>query len=97
MSPSNKTRPPASMKHRQQFPLWSLISVLLLATLATSMACVADGHHAESSHYRSVKINPNITVLQGKGGNIALFSGPDGLLMIDNDYQKASPHAYRQA
>ncbi len=62
------------------------ISSLLLAIFFTSTIpfSVAD-HHAQSS-FKVTNISDNLILLQGRGGNIALNRGQDGVLIIDNDY-----------
>ena len=43
-------------------------------------------HHAESIEFKSSQINQHINLLQGQGGNIAVLTGPQGLVVIDGDY-----------
>lgn len=56
----------------------------LLVSLFLSAPTVADNH--QTATFKITSITPDITLLQGKGGNIALNSGVDGLLIIDDDY-----------
>lgn len=58
-------------------------STLLLSTLASAET-------QQTAAFKATQITPSIIVLQGKGGNIALSTGEDGLLMIDDDYAKMS-------
>jgi len=43
-----------------------------------------------SKAYNSEQLTENIFMLKGKGGNIVLFKGDQGLLLIDDDYKKLS-------
>ena len=45
---------------------------------------------ADQDTFSSVKVTDKITMLQGKGGNIALLKGKQGLVMVDDDYQDMS-------
>jgi glyoxylase-like metal-dependent hydrolase (beta-lactamase superfamily II) len=63
------------------------VSVVML-TLTTS-ASFAD-HHQSSPSFTEVQVTSNILMLQGKGGNLALLSGGQGLVLVDDDYQEMS-------
>lgn len=69
-------------------------------TFKTALFCIAaivsssvlsEGHHASSLKFKTQTIKDNLSLLQGQGGNIAILSGKQGLLMVDDDYQKMSP------
>jgi len=60
------------------------------------MAVYAESHHSESPKFKTTKLTDNIWMLQGKGGNIAVLSGKQGILMIDADYRNMSA-ALKQA
>lgn len=47
-------------------------------------------HHAPSPSFTTTKVTDHIFMLQGKGGNIALFTGEQGSLMVDADYKEMS-------
>jgi cyclase len=69
--------------------------VLATALLTSALA----GHTETGSNPLSVKITPikgNLHLLQGKGGNVVVSSGSDGILMIDDDYAEYAD-AYHQA
>lgn len=53
-------------------------------------SAIAASHGADSPSFRSSKVTDNLWLLQGKGGNIAVLVGDDGLLMVDDDYQAMS-------
>lgn len=68
----------------------SIISaVTALAFLAPCLVS-ADSHHAQSPAFRSTQLTDNIFMLQGKGGNLGLIKGEQGLLLIDADYKVMS-------
>lgn len=69
--------------------------VLATALLTTALA----GHTESGSQSLSVKITPikdTLHLLQGKGGNVLVSSGSDGILMIDDDYAEYA-EAYHNA
>lgn len=53
---------------------------LLLAVHSLSVHCEPSGDFTATS------LSPSLVFLQGKGGNILLSKGDDGLLIIDDDY-----------
>jgi glyoxylase-like metal-dependent hydrolase (beta-lactamase superfamily II) len=61
---------------------------LLIAV--TFPALTNDEHHTPNQKFNSIKITDQITLLQGMGGNLALLSGSDGLLLVDDDYKELS-------
>jgi|TARA_B110000902_G_C14288539_1_gene579895 glyoxylase-like metal-dependent hydrolase (beta-lactamase superfamily II) len=60
----------------------------LLTTLLT--ANVNSAHHPDSPTFSITPVSRNISMLQGRGGNLALLTGQQGLLLVDNDYQDMS-------
>lgn len=50
----------------------------------------AENHHNQSPVFKSTQLADNIFMLQGKGGNLALLKGKQGLLLIDADYKEMS-------
>ena len=67
-----------------------IISSFAALSLLISSNIYADDHHTNSASFKSTKLTENIFMLQGKGGNIALIKGKQGLLMIDADYKEMS-------
>jgi len=67
---------------------------ILTVFVALSFTIINLNAHSTDSKgskvYKSKKLTENIFMLQGKGGNIVLLSGKDGLLMIDDDYKDLS-------
>src|SRR5580765_6305886 len=54
--------------------------------------------HGDDSHFpnqqdvevKTTNITGNVYLLQGRGGNIGAINGPDGILIIDDDYKVMS-------
>jgi cyclase len=68
------------------------ISILLSVTLTVS----AHGKHEDNEQQQEVtvkivKITDGVYMLQGKGGNVGVSAGKDGLLIVDDDYADVSP------
>jgi glyoxylase-like metal-dependent hydrolase (beta-lactamase superfamily II) len=61
------------------------LSMALLLAATTNSA-----HHEELPKFNVTALAGNLLMLQGKGGNLALLSGAQGLVLVDNDYQKMS-------
>ena len=61
------------------------LSMALLLAATTNSA-----HHQESPKFNVTPVAGNLLKLQGKGGHLALLSGAQGLLLVDNDYQDMS-------
>ncbi len=55
--------------------------------------------HGNNSHFpqtqdvtiRTTKVNGNVYMLQGRGGNIGAVVGPEGILIVDDDYRDVAP------
>ena len=72
----------------------------ILSTLALSSLLVGPLFaHGDNSHFpnrqdvtvKTAKVNGNVYMLQGRGGNIGAVVGPDGILIVDDDYKVVSP------
>jgi cyclase len=54
--------------------------------------------HGDNSHFankqdvtvKTQKVSGNVYMLQGQGGNIGAVAGPEGILIVDNDYKAVS-------
>ena len=66
-------------------------TALFSIAVIVSSSVLSEGHHATSLTFKTQTIKDNLTLLQGQGGNIAVLSGKQGLLMVDDDYKKMSP------
>lgn len=69
------------------FKVYRAISLFLFAILFCA-GVSADSHHEEDRGFSVTEVVSNLYMLQGLGGNIAVMTGEDGLLMIDDDYKK---------
>ena len=61
------------------------VYICLFATLS-----IAENHHTDSPSFKTIAVTENLWMLQGKGGNIAVLTGEQGLLMVDDDYKVMS-------
>ena len=69
----------------------SLCGLVLTGGALFANATLADEHHQHAASYELVELKDNLYWLSGgKGGNILLSQGEDGMLLIDNDYQDMS-------
>ena len=62
---------------------------LLGICLLICSAATAESHHSGGG-FEAQRVTDRITMLQGKGGNIGVSHGEDGLLVVDADYQEMS-------
>ena len=68
----------------------------LVIALSFSMSSVLA--HGDNSHFRNrqdvtvktTKVNGNVYMLQGRGGNIGALVGMEGILIVDDDYKAVS-------
>lgn len=65
------------------------ILTITLTTLSTGV--FAEKHNANSPSFRSAAITDQVSMLRGKGGNVAVLTGEQGILMVDDDYQDMTP------
>jgi len=70
------------------------IVVFLLCSVG-SMSVFAHGNDKHFPQQQDVtvkitNITGNVHLLQGRGGNIAAINGPDGILIVDDDYRELS-------
>ncbi len=56
----------------------------------------AEGHHADTPSFTSIKLTDQIWMLQGRGGNLAVLAGDQGILLIDDDYKLMSEALKKQ-
>lgn len=66
------------------------LNVLVIFALLLPMQANSEKHHAKSPSFKSTQLTSNILMLRGKGGNLALLKGKQGLLLIDADYKVMS-------
>jgi len=65
-------------------------ATLIALVFITPSLVYADNHHTQSPSFKSTQLTDNLYMLQGKGGNLGLIKGKDGLLLIDADYKVMS-------
>jgi glyoxylase-like metal-dependent hydrolase (beta-lactamase superfamily II) len=59
----------------------------MLAVLAlASLPATAQGNDFSKVEVKSAKVAGNVWVLMGAGGNIGVLTGPDGLLIVDDEF-----------
>jgi cyclase len=69
------------------------IVLSLFCLLALSSSALS---HGNNSHFpiqqdvvvKTTKVNGNVYILQGRGGNVGAIVGPDGILIVDDDYKQ---------
>jgi len=71
--------------------LWAGALVSVLPFCLSSSVYGDEHHHGSSASFTVSPIKGDLTLLQGKGGNIAVLKGEQGLLMVDDDYKDMSP------
>lgn len=70
-----------------------ITSIILSGLLSLSVLAHNDDSHFENKQDVTVKVTKvsgNVYMLQGRGGNIGAIVGPDGILIIDDDYKVVS-------
>ena len=71
-----------------------IIATLLITNLLGFSAFA----HGDNSHFankqdvtvKTQKVNGNVYMLQGRGGNVGAVVGPEGILIVDDDYKAVS-------
>lgn len=71
------------------------VTAFVLMLCLASMPALA---HGDNSHFENVqdvtvkvtKVSGNVYMLQGRGGNIGAVVGPEGILIVDDDYKNVS-------
>lgn len=70
-----------------------------IASCLVILSLVSAGFaHGDNSHFankqdvtvKTQKVNGNVYMLQGQGGNIGAVVGPEGILIVDDDYKAVS-------
>lgn len=70
-----------------------LVLGLVLSLCFSMVLAHGDGSHSEIKQdvqFKVTKVNGNVYLLQGRGGNIAALVGMDGILIVDDDYRDLS-------
>jgi len=66
--------------------MFIVIKVCVFMAIGIS-AVVAENHSKQDITYKKIQVSSQIIMLQGKGGNIGVITGEDGLLIIDDQYK----------
>jgi glyoxylase-like metal-dependent hydrolase (beta-lactamase superfamily II) len=73
---------------KKLFAIAVFFSVLAGQTFAHASLIKRSGHHAgQQDNFRLEKVNGNVYVLFGNGGNIGVSFGEDGLMTIDTQFE----------
>ena len=67
--------------------------LLITGLLTAGVFAHGDGSHDEFQQdvtVKTTKVSGNVYMLQGRGGNVGAIAGPDGILIIDDDYKNVS-------
>jgi glyoxylase-like metal-dependent hydrolase (beta-lactamase superfamily II) len=73
------------VSNRSRAALRAGLVAAVLSMLAIGPATQAQAPDTTKIEYRIEKLNDNLLVLFGGGGNIAVLTGPDGALVVDSD------------
>ncbi len=65
------------------------------AILLTTLPALAE-HHGKSPSFTSTRLTDNISMLQGRGGNLAVLTGAQGTLLVDDDFEVMSDALKKQ-
>jgi glyoxylase-like metal-dependent hydrolase (beta-lactamase superfamily II) len=72
--------------------LKKLIGVSLIFSFALTTIFAHDKHeNGQDVTVKTQKVGGNISMLQGRGGNVGASVGADGILIVDDDYAQVSP------
>lgn len=64
---------------------------LLLSFSANVFAHSTHENQTQDITVKTQKINGNVTMLQGRGGNVGASVGADGILIVDDDFAQVAP------
>jgi glyoxylase-like metal-dependent hydrolase (beta-lactamase superfamily II) len=71
--------------------LKNLISGALIFSFALTTLAHDKHENGQDVTVKTQKIGGNVSMLQGRGGNVGASSGADGILIVDDDYAQVSP------
>jgi len=73
--------------------LKKFIAFLFLLSVFSNTAFAHKKHenNAQDITVKTQKITDRVYMLQGRGGNIGVSAGTDGILIVDDDYAQVSP------
>ncbi len=64
------------------------MSLILISLITITLTSLSNADNHPNTSFKVTEISPSLKLLQGKGGNIALSTGDDGLLIIDSGRTK---------
>jgi len=69
-----------------------IAAALVALTVSPTFAHGDNSHFSKSQDVtvKTQKVAGNVYMLQGRGGNIGALTGPDGILIVDDDYKAVS-------
>lgn len=79
------------LAHFKSIPPLVVTALSLMTFCLTAGSALAEDHHADKKIFSVTDIKPGFYFLQGKGGNILLSNGKEGLLIVDSDYSEMTP------
>ena len=79
---------PSNTPTRPRWP-WARLCLLVLAVLVPGLAGAQSG--LEDVEIETHPVAGGLSMLVGQGGNIGVFVGPDGVLMIDDQFAPLEP------
>lgn len=72
--------------------LKKIITGALIFSFASATIFAHDRHeNGQDVTVKTQKINGNVSMLQGRGGNVGASVGADGILIVDDDYAQVAP------
>src|SRR3954454_19191293 len=63
-----------------------LAGMLLAMTATTAMPAISQQQDFSKVEMKVIPVSGNIYMLQGAGGNIGVSAGPDGVLIVDDQF-----------
>ena len=64
-----------------------LSDILRTITLVVALGFISQTQAQEESGLTVQRLSETVSVLFGEGGNIGVFAGPDGVFIVDNQYE----------
>lgn len=64
----------------------ALLAMSIIPSIVLSVSTNAHNQNDEGPQFSQTKLSEKLYMLSGKGGNVAVSTGSDGLLLIDDDY-----------
>lgn len=91
LPPQPLTHRPLRIRWRQRAPLQQLLIAAGVTVLLWSVVTDVSAQDLARSEIHAQALRGNLHVLLGDGGNIAVLTGPDGTLLVDDEYAALTP------